>query len=469
MPEGTGHDHFDIAQHQFACRMRTVAFDSLRDELGARNDIVLGEMDVKQDLAVVAVAYPEAGFLLFDVSDPAEPKFLSWYRGSECEGALADVDCGAFVDLSRNGRTVFLSVQNLTVVPGGAPPVGTRPMSVPGVEVVDISEPRKPSLTQVYPVVSQGGVHTSRSHVIPPGPEGAGRFEGEHLFSVANGFGIEVTKVTRVQGKTYLQPESRIDIDEVHDMFLQDDPLTGRTLMYVAAGMASGFYVYDVTDPGAPELLAEWDITPECGEDWYSHTMDVAIRGGRRYVTLPAELFDNGEQSDEDQAEGCGAIAGNGDKAGPLWIVDATDFAALGQEDDSEAVLKQKSERALVATWTNPANRAGGNLTFSPHNQQIVGDRIYLSSYHAGVVVLDASAAFRGERVRPAELGFIVPHGSETRPLYEADVPPLLIPFFSTFLTGRPLIWDMQFHKGYVLAADEVGGFYSLQYEGDAP
>jgi hypothetical protein len=467
MPEGDGHDHDNVTQHRLKCRMEQVAFDSLRDELGAREDVMLGEMDVEAGLAAVGVAYPESGFLLFDVSDPSQPRFLSWYRGSECEGALIDVDCGAYVDLSEDGTVAFLSVQDISVVPGGAPAIGIDPVSTPGVFVVDVSDPRSPVRTQIYPVVSIGGVHTSNSHVIPQGLEGEGRAPGEYLFSVANGFGIEVTRVDRLTGKPLLTPVNRIEIDEVHDTFLQNDPTTGRTYMYVAAGFDTGFLVYDVTDPATPRLLAEWDLTRQCEEDWYSHTIDVTTRDGRRYVTMPAELFEGGEQSAEDQAEGCGQVVGNGDRAGPLWIVDATDFAALGQPGDSEQMLEEKSRASLVATWTNPANRAAGNLTFSPHNQQIVGDLIYLSNYHGGVYVLDASAAFAGRRARPTEVGFVVPHGDETRPYYEATIEPQVIPFFSTFGFGRPTIWDQVYYKGYSLAADMVGGFYSLRYAGE--
>lgn len=467
MPEGEAHDHTDVGAHNLQCRMREVAFDSLRDELGARQDVVLGEMDVKADLAAVAVAYPESGFLLFDVSDPSAPAFLSWYRGSQCEGALIDVDCGAFVDLSADGTVAFVSVQDISVVPGGAPALGPDPVSTPGVLVVDISDPRNPVRTQIYPVMSVGGVHTSRSHTIPQGPEGEGRAPGGYLFSVANGVGIEVTRVDRVLGRPVLTPVSRIEIDEVHDMFLQDDPTTGRTYMYVAAGFDSGFLVYDVTDPAAPKLLAEWDLTPECEEDWYSHTVDVTTRRGRRFVTLPSEGFEGGEQTASDQAEGCGKVVGNGDKAGPMWIVDATDFSALGQPGDSEASLAAKSRSALVTTWSNPADRVAGNLTFSPHNQQIVGDLIYLSNYHGGVYVLDASAAFAGRPERPAEMGFIVPSGAETRPFYDAIIDPLVIPFFSTFTKARSSVWDQVYYKGYSLAADMYGGFYSLRYDGE--
>ena len=136
------------------------------------------------------------------------------------------------------------------------------------------------------------------------------------------------------------------------------------------------------------------------------------------------------EMSDDDKAEGCGYFVGNGDKPGPLWIVDATDFSKLGPANDkkspeqahaTDAALRKASEDALVATWTNPAGRAGGSLTFSPHNQQIVGDKIYLSHYHGGVYVLDASAAFAGKRERPKELGFIVPARQADAPAARPD------------------------------------------------
>jgi hypothetical protein len=470
MPDGKNHDHLNVSQHRFGCRVRQLAFDSLRGELAARNDVVLGEMDVERDLAAVAVAYPESGFLLFDVSRPAKPRFLSWYRSSECEGAVIDVDCGAYVDLSRDATTAFLSSQDLSVVPGGFSP-GVTPAPVPGVEVVDVSQPKQPSLTQVYPVVSQGGVHTSRSHVIPARARSNGpRDPGEYLFSIANGFGIEISRVNRANGRAVLTPVSRIDVDEVHDTFLQNDPLTHRTYLYIAAGLESGFYVYDVTDPAQPKLLAEWDLTPRCEEDWYSHTVDTVIRGGRRYVTMPAELFKFGNQSTEDRGEGCGKVLGNGDKVGPLWIVDATDFSKLrpasASGDGRQRLIERNSRRALVATWRNPAHREGGNLIFSPHNQQVVGNRIYLSHYHGGVYVLDATDAFHGRSVRPRELGFVVPHGPGTRPIYEATIPPLM-PFFSTFPPARPTIWDMVFARDHIFAADEYGGFYSFQYRGD--
>ncbi|HSH23583.1 MAG TPA: hypothetical protein VK975_05925 [Acidimicrobiales bacterium] len=472
MPEGEGHDHLEIDQHRFACRMRQVSFDGLGEELGAQRDVVLGEMDVKNDLAAVTVTFPESGVLFFDVSDPAQPTFLSWYRGSKCEGLVTDINCGAFVDLSSDATTAFLSTQALTFLPGGVPDLSLRPVSLPSVEVIDVRQPRTPRLAQIYPVVSLGGVHTSRSHIVPTGSTQDGpRAPGEYVFSVANGLGLEISRLDRSVGGPRLTKVSRLSIDDVHDTFIQNDELTGRTYLYVAAGFESGAYVYDVTDPAQPQLLAEWDLTPQCSADWYAHTIDVVVRDGRRSLTLDAESLDLGPQPAAEQARGCGEVHGNGDKPGPLWIVDATDFSELGPAQDSgnDAVddLRSASEAALVSTWTNPAGRPGGDLRFSAHNQQIVGDTIYLSHYHGGVYVLDASGAFAGRSERPRELGVVVPHGDEVRPATEPLIQPL-IGFFGEIERDRPMIWDAVFHEGYVLAADMRGGLYSFRYEGDS-
>ncbi|MDP8968818.1 MAG: hypothetical protein M3N04_09480 [Actinomycetota bacterium] len=497
MPVGDGHRHDDIASHAFACRMQQVAFLPLTEQLEDRPNVILGEMDVKADIAAVAITYPQAGVLFFDVSDPSQPKFLSRYDATECDQLLIDINCGAFVDVAADGKTAYLSIQKLTLLPTLPLDPNALNQAGPGVDVIDLANPRKPVRTQFYPIAGLGGVHTVRSHTIPRGPSSADkpRAPGEYVISNQNGVGIDIAKVTRVAGKRFLTTVRNVrsrDLtativnNEVHDTFIQNDPLDGRTYLYNAAGFATGFSVYDITDPSRLKQVAEWDLTPECDEDWYSHTIDVTHSGGRRYVTMPAEmllLVDKNtptglsEQKGEDQREGCGTFVGNGDKPGPLWIVDATDFSALGPANDrktpaqaaaTDAALKKASQDALVATWTNPAGRAGGSLTFSPHNQQIVGDKIYLSHYHGGVYVLDASAAFAGRRERPTELGFIVPHDERTRPLL--GQPPLtgLLGRFFTDLRGRPEIWDVVVYKDHALASDMTGGLYSLRYD-DSP
>ena len=130
--------------------------------------------------------------------------------------------------------------------------------------------------------------------------------------------------------------------------------------------------------------------------------------------------------------------------------------------------MKKKSEATLITTWSNAAKRAGGRLVYSPHNQQIVGNHIYLSGYHSGVTVLDATEAFQGRNVRPKEIGVVVPPAPQTRPIHPGPrTASRFDQFFTSFIKYRPTIWDMQWHNGHVLAADMVGGFYAYALTDD--
>jgi hypothetical protein len=276
---------------------------------------------------------------------------------------------------------------------------------------------------------------------------------------------------------------TEIPVDELHDMYIHNDPLDGRTYLYVAGGFATGMYIWDVTNPATPIFKGEWDLTPQCGEDWYGHTTFPAVRNGRRYVTLDAEAFGGngefGEQDAQDQAEGCGKYVGNGNRPGPLWIIDVTNFNRLmpganhtdGEEQGPVAQqVRENSRKTLVTTWVNPARQEAGNIEFSPHNQQIVGNRIYLSHYHGGVYMLNAARAFSGDRgssARPTELAFVVPHKKPVRPFHDHVVDPV-IPFFTVFFSARPTVWDTLFYKGCVLIFDSTGGLYSYSMGGIA-
>ena len=436
MPEAEDHDHNESSQHQgLFCRMRTTSFLPLTNgELseGLEENSKLGEMDAKGDILAVAVQEPVGGALFFDVSDASKPKFLSRYEHARC--ALGN-NCGAYVEMMADGKTALLALQQTDLMPGLAS--GHQGQS-PGVAVIDLSDPTQPKLSQEYRTVSVQGIHTARSYVIKDGPAA-----GEYAFLIQNGVGVEITRVMETPaGKQMVrvanipEPDST-NITSTHDTFIQTDPTDGKTYLYTAGGFTYGFRVYDVSNPAAPVQVAEWDPTPDCRNDWYSHTIDVTTVNGRRIVTMPAELFDFGEQADA--GDECGTVSGNGDKAGPLWFVDTTDFA----------------NPKLITTWTNPAGRAAGDLTFSPHNQQIVGDKVVLSNYHGGVFVLDAAAAFAGRDERPRELNWAVPYDGQTRPTLETG----------SFPHTRGDFWDAVFYRDHLLAADIKGGLYSLRVQ----
>ena len=437
MPNGDDHDHNETSQHQgLYCRIRQVSFLPLTGgELTGVENSKLGEMDVKAGIAAVAVQEPIGGVMFFDVSDPAHPKHLSTYLHAEC--GLGD-NCGAYVELSPDGKTAVLSVQMTSGTPG---PLNGTPGTFPGVALLDLSDPKNPALSQEYVPAAVQGVHTTRiaQHDVGPAP-------GLYMYVIQNAVGVEIARIestplgpkaVRVANIPVPDPDN---ISNVHDTFIQTDELDDKVYLYQAGGFTFGFRVYDVTNPAAPMQLGQWDPTPECTNDWYAHTIDVRIKNGRRYVTMPAEQFDFGAQ-----ASGCsGTQSGNGDLPGTMWIVDATDFAKLSN-----------AEETLVATWNTPGNVPSGPLTFSAHNQQVVGDLIYLSHYHGGLYVLDASEAFSGKKIPPREIGWALPCDPQVRPTLEAG----------TFPHTRCDFWDMYFYEGHILAADIKGGLYSLVFE----
>src|SRR3712207_3811508 len=174
LPNHVGHNHRDPAQHQFECRLRQMAYLPLIEELKDRPDVVFGEMDIKADIAAVSITYTTAGAVFFDVSDPANPRFLDFYEGRECEQTVFAVNCGAFIDLSADVRLAFIAVQTLAAEPP-IDPEAEPTRATPGVDVIDISrirsggaatlashQPGQPVATEV----NVGGSHTARSHVV---------------------------------------------------------------------------------------------------------------------------------------------------------------------------------------------------------------------------------------------------------------------------------------------------------------
>ena len=440
MPNEDGHDHNEPSMHRgLYCRIRQVAFLPLNgSELTGVENSKLGEMDVKEGIAAVAIQEPIGGAMFFDVSDPAKPKHLSTYLHAEC--GLGD-NCGAYVELTPDGKAAILSVQMTSGTPG---PLAGHGGTFPGVALLDLSDPKNPVMSQEYVPAAVQGVHTTRTHLHEIGPA-----PGLYMYVIQNAVGVEIARIettplgpkaVRVSNIPVPDPNN---VSNVHDTFIQTDTIDGKVYLYQAGGFTFGFRVYDVTNPAAPVEVGQWDPTPECTNDWYAHTIDVRIKGDKRYVTLPAEQFDFGAQ-----ASGCtGTQSGNGDLPGTMWIVDATDFSKLANAQDT-----------LVTTWNTPSGVPSGQLTFSAHNQQVVGDEIYLSHYHGGIFVLDASEAFSGKKVPPREVGWALPCDPQVRPTLESG----------TFPHTRCDFWDMVFYKGHILAADIKGGLYSLVHD-DSP
>jgi hypothetical protein len=215
---------------------------------------------------------------------------------------------------------------------------------------------------------------------------------------------------------TTFAPGERQGSSFTHDMTVQDDPLTGEPVMYVSF-WDYGLRVVDVSDPANPTELGAW--MGEGAEEWGTylgavHTAMGSLVNGKRVLAYIPEYAD----------------------IPAVHFIDATDYMAM----------------TALGVWAPKPAEAWGNSarTFSTHNFQLVGDKVYLAMYHGGVWVIDAS-----DPTMPKPVGYYLP--AEGR-----AAGPVPMPFGASTST-----WDVLVKNGVILAIDMPGGLYAIQFEGD--
>lgn len=419
MPQGAGHDHTDPTQHRFECELHAAATLDLKDTVPEPE--LFGEIDLAGDIAVMATTFPQAGFVVLDVSDPAAPVVLSRFRGGACNPKV-DIDCGADVKVTPDARYAFLAVQGSAETPKG--------IATPGIVTVDIADPRAPKQIG-FVAVPPVGVHMLAFHKI--GNDG-------WIFARARGLGDADAEpgvaIYRVEPGGRLSKTGEIVTEGAHDVTLYDDPVDRRTYLYLSGAQSGTMFVYDVADPLSPRRVGAWKPKPEVAENaWYMHNAWTFRSGDKRYTFAGPELYGR-----------FGSLPpGHGGVAGPLWLLDTTDH------DDIK----------LIGEWRNPSDRAAGNLTFSPHNTWYAGAGItWTSHYHGGVWVLDWNRVLAGQAREPRVVGYHVPHTAR-REFVESQAEEKFMT--AEAMRTRPLIWDVVAKGRYGFASDINGGFVVLE------
>jgi hypothetical protein len=202
-----------------------------------------------------------------------------------------------------------------------------------------------------------------------------------------------------------------------HDMTAQLDPLTDEPILVVADEI-NGIRVFDVTAPEAPLQLGYWRGESAEAPIERVHTALVAEIGGKRIAFGATEtLFDVPPQ---------------------MYIVDMTDYA----------------NPIYLGTWIPPGIPSDDGLAYSLHNFQVVGTRLYMANFHAGLWVLDVS-----DPSNPFPVALRTPVRDCGYPRPEESV------------AGHPVdanqYWDPIVVSGYVLMTDIPCGVEVLHVGGD--
>ncbi|MEK6975003.1 MAG: hypothetical protein AABY18_01510 [Candidatus Thermoplasmatota archaeon] len=433
--EGVGdHDHRDPAQHRFARNATLLGHDDLR-RFGWTNESVVGAhaLDLHGDLLVVGVNAGEVddgqqGFHLFDVSEPGQPRHLSYYA------ALFPVAGDRTVTFSGDGRYVFLGYE------GG----GVRP----GVSAVDVSDPTAPVEVAFWADPQDYGAHTVAAGVV----DGV-----QYVFVLAMGVNI-----LRFDGTTFTLVGKYLTADQLafadaarllvgdgqgspqtyalralygHDMTFFDDPVSGKPLLLVAYAY-EGLKVLDLSQPSAPILLTRWMPPADTPHKHYTHSVAASrMPDGQLLLVVGSETFEPENQ----------AIAS------PVWILDAT-AAVLAPPLTQEPIYR--------STWRNPGGAAAGNLGLSVHFFRIDAGILYLSHYHGGVWAIGLRTP--AEQADPPVLGYIMP-------IPEGAVEPPEDCCIGFDLDGAPMVFDVVARDGVAYGADIIQGLTAIQFSATGP
>jgi hypothetical protein len=429
-----GHDHRDPAQHRFARNATLIGHDDLR-RFGWTTETVVGAhaLDLHGHLLVVGVNAGEVdggqqGFHLFDVSDPAAPRHLSYYQ------ALFPVAGDRTVAFSEDGQFVFLGYEGS----------GVRP----GVSAVDVSDPTTPVEVAFWADPQDYGAHTVAAGVI----------DGEqYVFVLAMGVNI-----LRFDGLTFTLVGKYLTADQLaftdavrfltgdgqegagpaqtyarrslygHDMTFFDDPVTGKPLLMVAYAY-EGLKVVDLSQPSAPVLLTRWMPPADTQHKHYTHSVDAArMPDGQLLLVVGSETFESENQG----------------IASPVWILDAT-AAVLAAPLSQEPIFRSE--------WRNPGGAAAGKLGLSVHFFRIVDGVLYLSHYHGGVWAIGLRTP--EEQADPPVLGYIMP-------IPEGAIAPPEDCCIGFDLDGAPMVFDVVAKDGVAYGADIIQGLTVTRFDG---
>jgi hypothetical protein len=406
------HDHGDLTLHHLSNNIELVGHTYMTDD-GPPGG--LGEIDTAGDHAYVAIF--DVGFAIIDLLDPAQPQVVSITSIPNAGNPVAG-KYTADLKVDASGDWVFLAMEL---------------SETPGVLIYDASDRANPVLAGFWPQPGLlAGCHMIEYAIIA---------EQEYLFCAPLDNAIYVGLLLPPAGGTrevatvarwvpnsvgYVEREaehlttdpqnfpSRYVLSGHQDMTYQPDPLTGAPTLFVSFWNL-GLRIVDVTIPAAPIEVGFWDGIGANGYRGNFHTAMAFESEGRRIAVAIPE----------------------GPDPPAIFILDATDY-------ENPVLL---SEWSALPSFTDAdgANQAG---SFSLHNFQVVGGKIYIAHGHGGLWVIDVSTPER--QANPEPLGSYYPHMPRPDGQDYAIYP-----------------WDVNVYKGYMLNGEGNGGFYVLHFAGD--
>jgi hypothetical protein len=428
-PVDLDHDHTDPTLHEADFQIEFVAHNACTESGEFVSGSTVGGFTDIAFWGDYAFVGKRDGFCILDISEPTAPKFVSHYRGEPA----------ADLEVSPDGKYALLLTQRNTV-PTAAQAGSTDPTdNLPrGAIVVDVTDKTDPQFESYYAVPSNG-VHTAAVYAmgertivsiqtydwVPPSGLPATGVPQQNAPGTQR---IELTELKADPTGTmtlqrlgmFSQPRpttTPLALHFPHDVYMQQHPITGKTLLY-AAYWDAGMIILDISDPTSPTLVSRYDDpAPSKYNAYHDVKVSEELIDGRHITVAGPELE---------------AAVG---EAGKFRIFDTTDPAHPVQ----------------LSAWGLPGvDGFGGGYQFSPHVFQVIDGRIYLAHNHGGIWVLDISNETLLKD--PKVAGYFFPHGDEGNPESWAK---------------SASVWGAYVQNGYIYATEGTQGVHVLQWIGD--
>ncbi len=249
------------------------------------------------------------------------------------------------------------------------------------IDILDVSNPANPTLLSTY-TLSAGNASSSAQDV-KTGP-------GLLFISSESGGndGVEVIDVRNPASPTLL---TRIDAEPGPYEFIHNTSYDAGWL-YLCDSSNPNISIIDLRsyDPdAAPGTITSWayELTGVGG----SFVHDITVANGRLWVSAwdSTQVFDISNLGTQAPVFMGQALGHN---AHAVWPTDDGKFVVSTEERAGGAirlyeVFDDGANVRLVQRDSFASPRSGANSTYSSHNPVMVGDRIYISNYSAGIVV----------------------------------------------------------------------------------
>ncbi|MQA90760.1 MAG: hypothetical protein GEU90_11055 [Gemmatimonas sp.] len=270
-----------------------------------------------------------------------------------------------------------------------------------GIVLLDLSEPRKPTVLSEYWETLTGGVHNVF-------------IDDDLVYAVHDGtMDLHIIDIS--------DPEDPVQIGRwgvpahptkmLHDVYVEDGLAylsywdDGLIILDVGNGIRDG-------TPEEPVYVGQHRYRYEVQGQEYGNThvaFPYTNEAGNRYVFVGDEIFPPGFDQEDPSSS----------PAGYIHVVDVADI-----ENPVE-----------VAKYELP--RAG------THNVWVEDDVLYVAYYNAGLRAVDVSGQLEGDLGR---------QGREIAALATTDE--------DAYIADRPFAWGPQFHDGYVYVSDHTSGLW---------